>query len=114
MSEAEPVPPSHQKTLEEPAKVSPARKLALAFQSVFGQPGRNARSADQTLVLNHLREVCCVNGLIFKADAQGRFDTHAAAQRDGARSMFLIIERNLDFARKVSEAQEKPKPKTKR
>lgn len=97
------------------AKPSEARRLALAFQSVFGQAVRTGRTADQRLVLRHLRKVCCADALVFQTHPQtGAMDPIAAAQRDGARSVILIVERWLARARKTDaeETGERKKPKT--
>ncbi len=89
------------------AEVTQARRLALAFQSVFGTDFR--RSSDQRLVMAHLAKVGCKDALIFVPDSQGRYDPYAASQRDGARSIILIIERQLAIAGKVDEPAKKPK-----
>jgi len=78
--------------------VSKAKRLALAFQSVFGQPGR--RSSDQKLVLEHIRKCAGQDTPIFLCDKEGRFDPIRAAHIDGARTQYLIIERQLELARK--------------
>jgi hypothetical protein len=93
--------------------VSAAKRLHTAFQSVFGQP--SLRSSNQRLVLEHLRKVTCMDMPIFTntgPDRSGSFDPLAAAHRDGARTMYLIIERQLELAR--LSAEDKPKPKAKR
>lgn len=89
-------------------KVTKAKRLALAFQSVFGQASR--RSSDQRLVLEHIRKCSGQDSPIFLADKEGRFDPIRAAHIDGARTQFLIIERQLELARK----EEKTKPSVKK
>lgn len=109
MSESIPPPAA-----AEAPKPSQARKLALAFQAVFGQPGRNARGPDQRAVMKHLRKVCAVDENMFQFVPGQPADPIAAAHRDGARAAFMIIERQLALARKEDDEIEKPKPKVKR
>lgn len=85
-------------------QVSRAKRLAAAFNSVFGQA--RGRSTDQRLVLDHLRFMACVDTAMFVGDKVGTFDPLAAAHRDGARVQFLIIERWLT---KYVEQQEPKK-----
>jgi hypothetical protein len=87
-------------------QVSHARRLALAFQSVFGQQAR--RSSDQRLVLEHIRKCSGHDGPIFQTDKEGRFDPIRAAHLDGARTQFLIIERQLEIARRPTDSKPKP------
>jgi len=94
-------------------KPSQARVLALSFQAVFGQPGRNARGPDQRRVLAHLRTVCAVDTNMFQFTPGVPADPIAAAHRDGARAVFMIIERQLAAARKDDEV-EKPKIRVKK
>lgn len=94
-------------------KPSQARVLALSFQAVFGQTGRNARGPDQRRVMAHLKKVCAVDSPVFqKVDPSLPYDPIAAAMRDGARAVYLIIERHLEIARKDDET-EKPKVRVK-
>lgn len=79
-----------------PETVSKSRRLAAAFLSVFGTTGR--RSADQRLVIAHLRDMCGRDTTVFKPDSTGRFDPLRAAQIDGAQSQFLIIKRQIEKA----------------
>ena len=99
-------------------KLSQARRLALAFQAVFGQAGRNARGPDQRVVIAHLKKVCAVDRPVFQKispDSPIPYDPIAAAMRDGARAVYLIIERQLEIARKeVDQDMPKTKPKVKR
>jgi hypothetical protein len=95
----------------ETASASQVRRLALAFQNVFGQHIR--RSADQRLVLDHLREKCGRDMPVFRADKIGNFDPLRAAHIDGAQTQYLIIKRQLANARKLTDAA-KVKPKAKR
>lgn len=106
MSETPPLPAA----AEEPT-VSQARRLALAFQSVFGQPIR--RSADQRLVIAHLRLMCGRDSAIFQQNKIGDYDPLRAAHTDGAQTQFLIIKRQLEKARKFAE-KEKVNVKVKR
>jgi hypothetical protein len=91
---------------------SRARRLAKAFESVFGQP-TGKRSADQRLVLAHLRESCGRDRPIFQQDKVGNFDSLRAAHIDGAQTQYLIISRQLRVAKRLDEV-EKPKAKVKR
>ena len=91
--------------------VTKRRRLAAAFQGVFGQPNR--RSADQKMVLEHLREMCGRDKAIFQPDRNGNFDPLRAAQTDGAQTQYLIIKRQLAIARHEDD-KAKTKPKTKR
>lgn len=93
-----------------PETISKAKRLALAFQSVFGQSAR--RSSDQRLVLEHIRKCSGQDGPIFVVDKEGRFDPLRAAHIDGARTQYLIIERQLELARRDDEQKPKPKAKT--
>lgn len=110
MSDGAPVPPNIVREQEE-IRLSKKRKVAMAFDRVFGQPSR--RGADQRLVIEVLREACGYGKAIFRFNHDGMTDTHAAAHRDGAQTQFLIIERNLQTAREI-QAEEKAKPKVKR
>lgn len=99
MAEAVPPLPSQMlAALDAPVETTAARRLALAFQAVFGQDGRNARSSDQRLVMKHLRKCACMDQPVFQT-VNGVADPVAAAQRDGARTVGLIIERQLELAR---------------
>jgi hypothetical protein len=92
-------------------KVTAARRKALAFQEVFGQPGR--RSAASKIVIQHLRDCCGFGKPVFQPDKQGAFDPLRAAHIDGAQTQCLIIDRQLEIARGL-ENEDKPKPKVKR
>ncbi len=87
-------------------EVTRARRVALAFQSVFGAASAR-RSADQRLVLEHLRRCCGRDLPIFVADKEGRFDPLRAAHIDGAQTQYLIIKRQLEIAARL----ERPEPK---
>jgi hypothetical protein len=114
MSEQPPPLPNAGPTPEAPTLApSKTRQIALAFQSVFGQPSR--RSNDQRIVLEHLRKCCGRDAPIFQPDKNGNFDPLRAAQIDGAQTQYLIVKRQLAIARKLSEVEKgKPKVKTKR
>lgn len=107
MSETPPLP-LPQATEQAPSQ---ARRTALAFQSVFGQPIR--RSADQRIVIEFLREACGRDRPIFQQDKVGNFDPLRAAHIDGAQTQYLIIKRQLTRARRLLEA-DKPKVKVKK
>lgn len=98
--------------LDAAPETTAGRPLALAFQAVFGQDGRNARSSDQRLVLKHLRKCACMDAPVF-ITVNGMADPLAAAQRDGARTVGLIIERQLELARAEPD-ENKPKLRVKR
>lgn len=107
-----PLPSAQLAKLEEQTPTPASRRLALAFQAVFGQEGRNARSSDQRLVVKHIRKCACMDSPVF-ATIDGRCDPYAAAQRDGARTVGLIIERQLEIARAEPD-ENKPKIKVRR
>jgi len=86
-----------------------ATRLAAAYQDVFGQASR--RTSSQKLVMDSMRDRACQDLPIFDADKIGNFDPLRAAHKDGARTIYLYIERQLDRAR---HNVEKTKPKTKR
>ncbi len=90
-------------------EVTRARRIALAFQAVFGQSVR--RSTDQKLVLEHLRNCCGRDMPVFVADREGRFDPLRAAHIDGAQTQYLIIKRQLAIAARVDEPTKKPNVK---
>lgn len=111
----EPVPPLPGAIAPEAPKTNEARRLHLAFQSVFGQPGKSGRTSDQRLVLKHLQKVGYLNAPIFSTAPGQSMDVIAAAHRDGARTVILIIERQLELARQNPEGDEpKKRPKVKR
>lgn len=89
-----------------PAEISKARRLALAFEEVFGQAPR--RSSSQRLVTDHLRYMCGRDTPVFVPDKAGSFDPLRAAHKDGAQTQYLIIKRQLAVARKTRE-EAKPK-----
>lgn len=97
-------------TPEAVEQVSRAKRLAAAFNSVFGQA--RGRSTDQRLVLDHLRGMACVDTAMFTGDKNGTFDALAASHRDGARVQFLIIERWL--AKYVEQQEPKKLVRTKK
>lgn len=107
-----PLPAAMLAALDEPHVTSVGRRLALAFNAVFGQDGRNGRSSDQRLVMKHLRKIACMDQPVFQT-LNGVTDSYAAAQRDGARTVGLIIERQLEIARDEPD-ESKPKLKVKR
>lgn len=92
-------------------KPNVARRLAKAFLNVFGPPSR--RSADQRLVIAHLRERCGRDTPVFETDKVGNFDPLRAAHKDGAQTQFLIIKRQVARAM-AFESEEKPKVRVKR
>lgn len=106
------LPAAQVAALDEQPVTSTSRRLALAFQGVFGQEGRNARTSDQRLVLKHMRKVCCADMPVFQT-FNGICDPYAAAQRDGARTWPLIVDRQLKLARDEADEQ-KPKIKVRR
>lgn len=110
MNEHPPLP-SQQEQPAELEKPSIALRRAHAFQAVFGQPDN--RSADQRIVMEHLRAMCGRDVAVFQADRNGNFDPLRAAHIDGAQTQYLIIKRQLAVARRAAE-KDKPKPKTKR
>lgn len=110
MSDTPPLPGA-QPPAEQPMP-SQAKRLAMAFLGVFG-PERGKRSADQRLVLDHLRLMCGRDKPVFQVDKNGNFDPLRAAHVDGAQTQFLIIRRQLAVAEKLTAA-EKPKVKVKR
>lgn len=91
--------------------VSQARRVALAFQSVFGQQVR--RSSDQRIVVEHLRGMCGRDTPIFVADKIGNYDPLRAAHKDGAQTQYLIIKRQLAIARRLAD-NDKPRVRVKR
>lgn len=93
----------------ESALIGKTKRLAEAFQSVFGQPAK--RSSDQRLVMEHLREMCGRDKPVFQPDKNGTFDPLAAAHRDGASTQYLIIKRQLVIALKNLEVKKKPEAK---
>jgi hypothetical protein len=86
---------------------SKTARLALAYQEVFGQSGN--RTSSQRLVLESVRDRACQDLPIFDADKNGAFDPLRAAHRDGARTVYLFIERMLERARNMIKKQDKPK-----
>lgn len=110
---SDPVPPLPGTEVPTPNQ---ARRLHLAFQSVYGQPGKSSRTSDQRLVLKHMNKVCCVGVPKFQRDpTTGLMDPYAAAQRDGASTYPLVVARQLELARTDPEGDEpKKKPKVKR
>lgn len=92
--------------------IGKAKRLADAFQEVFGQPTIR-RSSSQRLVIEHLREMCGLDGPLFEQDKEGRFDPLRAAQKDGAQTQFKIIKRQLRIALKNAEPKKKPEAKRK-
>ena len=100
-------------TPQPPAAEAPSpsktRRMALAFLSVFGPPTR--RSADQRLVVAHLRAMCGRDAAIFQADKLGNFDPLRAAHIDGAQTQYLIIKRQVNVALKLAEEPKKVQAK---
>lgn len=101
-----PIPKEEEKPNEALVK---AKRLAVAFQTVFGQPGK--RGEDQKLVWDALEVRACFRKPIFSFNTEGMTDPLTSAHRDGARTLFLSIERELEHARKTDK---KPKPVIKR
>lgn len=90
-----------------------AQRLANAFVAVFGQESR--RTPEQTLVLGHLA-ACAgdeANSYQFNAARDGIALIAAGIHRDGAKSLLLVIQRQLALADKIF-APKKAKPKTHR
>lgn len=85
--------------------------MALAFQAVFGQEGKGARTSDQRLVMEHLCKACGFRQPRFQRS--DGYNAYAAAQRDGASAVIIAIEQQLERARATVEA-DKPKPKSRR
>ena len=84
-----------------------AQELAAAFEACFGQP--RTRTPAQVRVLEHL--AACAgeeqNSYRFNDAKDGIALIAAGIHRDGAKSMLLIIERQLSIAAQA----EKPRPK---
>lgn len=97
---AEPTPPSPQES------ASHARRLAKAFEDVFGTDER--RTSSQRIVLEHIRKCGNYASPIFTPDKIGAFDPLRAAHIDGARTIALIIDRQLSIASAVNEQPKKP------
>ena len=72
------------------------RRIASAFQDVFGQAGR--RTDSQEDVFRTLSELCYRDKPIFVVDKAGRFDPLRAAHVDGARTVMLAIDEELRLA----------------
>ncbi len=90
-----------------------AIRLASAFDTVFGQPRR--RSAEQQRVLDHLEEHSGSdqNSYQFRGATDGISRIAAGIHRDGAKSVLLVIERQLAIASK-SKSATKTKPVVRR
>ncbi len=103
----EPGKPESEAILQAKAK---ARRIASAFEDVFGQP--RSRTASQRLVLEHLETNAGDDGNSYRfSDAKDGIAIIAAGiHRDGAKSNFRIIERQVSLAAKA-EGDAKPKPK---
>ena len=84
-------------------------RIAAAFEKVFGQP--EMRGDDQKLVWQALEARGYYRRPIFSFE-KGTTDPVTAAHRDGARTLVLSIERELEHAR--ANPADKPKPKSKR
>ena len=80
------------------------KRLAKAFESVFGQARH--RSQDQKLVCEHIRKFTSCDTNCERYDKEGRYDPLATASVLGARSTALMIDRQLDIARR---SDDKPK-----
>lgn len=106
-----PLPAAILARMEEQANNQAAKRLRAAFVRVFGLPGRNTRSTEQRLVVKHLRKCGFADSPVFQT-IDGRCDPLAAAQRDGARTIILIIDRQLELAKGDDpEGDEKKKVK---
>ncbi len=90
-----------------PEEVSQAKRLHAAFVGVFGFEGR--RNADQNLVMEHLAKVGFLDTRGFQSGANGLMDAFADAHRDGARTIALIVGRQLKLASKDLAGKKKPK-----
>lgn len=84
------------------------RKIANAFLSIFGQPGK--RGENQTLVLSHLEQQA--------SDGRNCFQFHgkdgiamalAAAHIDGAQAQIRTINRQISFATVLAKPKHAPK-----
>lgn len=80
-------------------------RLAYAYKGVFGVDG--FRTADQQLVWDDLRARSCKDAPIFHPDRMGEFSSLRAAHIDGARTLFIGIERQLRNA--TRQPEDKPK-----
>ena len=88
-----------------------AQRLALAFQSVFGKA--KGRTADQTLVLEHLA-ICAgdnANSYRFDQASDGIALIAAGLHRDGARPLLRVIERQISIA-PTAKLEKPATPKT--
>jgi hypothetical protein len=83
-----------------------AQQLANAFQSVFGLPG--ARSANQLLILEHLRKAAGTKGNVFRFGEckDGVELIVSGIQRTGAVLILEIIDRQISLAGELKVATE--------
>lgn len=90
-----------------------ARRLAASFETVFGQPRK--RTAEQHRVLEHLAKHCGddQNSYRFNDAKDGIALIAAGIHRDGAKSVLLVIDRQLAIAAK-KEQPVKPAPVVRR
>lgn len=106
--------PTPQSEAQQQAKLRSVR-LALAFQTVFGQPGR--RTVAQESVLAYLEEGIDddnTNSFGFNQARDGLAIVAAGIHRDGAKSILRIIKRQLSKAAEVRNEKPKPAVKVKR
>lgn len=85
--------------------IGKTKRLDKAFLGVFGDPKR--RSSDQQLVYDHLRECSGKDNLVFGGSKNPAFDPYTAAQLDGSRAQFLIIERRIASAMREPDTKQK-------
>lgn len=90
---------------EEPDQIDKARRMALAFQTVFGPEGK--RNADQQIVMAELHSRSGIDQPSFKDD----YCPYKAAQRDGAKIEYLFIQQQLKRAAISIEEKKKIEPK---
>lgn len=107
---SEPKPQQSEAVLQAQAR---ATRLAAAFAEVFGQP--KSRTPAQQSVLAHLA-LCAGddgNSYRFHEARDGLALVAAGIHRDGAKSLILVINRQVEIASRVREPRKAP-PKTTR
>ena len=82
-----------------------ASQLATAFKRVFGVDEAH-RTSDQILVWNTLRDWCYANRPIFVPDKVGQICPYRAAVTDGRRSVFLDVEKAVNFDPSAGQSQQ--------
>jgi hypothetical protein len=78
------------------ADAAQVRRIALAFQAVFGQ--ERGRSSDQRIVLACLAAQCGQDKAHSVLDKEGRVDPASAVFFEGSRRVYLFIEGQLKAA----------------